>query len=107
MKKIYENIDFTQVGLFQTILESEGISTMIKNYDTFATAGLLLAPGCSPELWILDDEMFEHAQQLLENYDRTSPQSGSTWTCFTCNNAVDSNYQTCWHCSVLRPNTKE
>ena len=66
MKKIYENIDFTRVGYLQSILESEGISTHLKNAGTSALSGLVAAGHCYPELWVLDDAQYDKAIGILK-----------------------------------------
>ncbi|BDS07398.1 hypothetical protein NT6N_24380 [Oceaniferula spumae] len=103
MRKIFESIDFARVGLLQSILESEGIGTLVKNYDLAATAGVIAASDCYPELWIIDEAKFEQAERIIESYNSPAPESGSTWICFTCKNEVDSNFDACWNCSVPRP----
>lgn len=66
MRKIYENIDFTMVGYFQSILEAEGISTEIRNYSTSSLAGVIATGDCYPELWVVDDETYDAAVEILK-----------------------------------------
>jgi len=68
MKKIYEHIDFTMVGLYQSLLESEGITTDIRNYGTSSLSGLIAVGQCYPELWVVNDEDFDKAYELLRRY---------------------------------------
>lgn len=65
MKKIYESIDFTKVGYYQSILESEGIPTELRNEGTSALAGLIAMGQCYPELWVVEDEDYDRALELL------------------------------------------
>lgn len=66
MKKIYENIDFTRVGYLQSILESAGIATLLKNAGTSSLSGLTAVGQCYPELWIVDDSDYDEAVAVLQ-----------------------------------------
>ena len=66
MKKIYENIDFTRVGYLQSILESAGIATLLKNAATSSLSGLIAAGQCYPELWIMNDSEYDDAIAMLQ-----------------------------------------
>jgi hypothetical protein len=65
MKKIYESIDFTMVGYYQSILEAEGIATEIRNYYTSSLTGVVATGKCNPELWIVDDSDYDKAADIL------------------------------------------
>ncbi len=65
MKKIYENIDFTRVGYLQSILESAGIATLVKNEGPSSLSGLIAVGQCYPELWIVDEDRYDEAMAVL------------------------------------------
>jgi len=77
MKKVYEHIDFTMVGLYQSLLESEGITTDIRNYGASSLSGLVAIGQCYPELWVVEDEDYDKAVELL-NRQKTSQASDYT-----------------------------
>ena len=55
MRKVYESPAFEKVGHFQSILESVGIATLIKNEALNEALGAFSAAGDYPELWVMDD----------------------------------------------------
>ena len=103
MKKIFENIDYIQVGLRQSILASEGVETLVKNYELSATAGVIAPSDCFPELWIVEDSDFERAVEVLNSYNSSSPVTEASWVCSKCGSSVDGNFGACWNCSTPRP----
>ncbi|GAA5483492.1 DUF2007 domain-containing protein [Haloferula sargassicola] len=104
MKKVYDNIEFARVGHFQSILESEGIATLLKNEAMSSvfrgSAGLY---DLAPELWAVNDDDYERAAALLEPLLEDEPPAGSPWICPTCGEDVSGNFDECWNCQTRRP----
>lgn len=74
MRKIYEDHRYERVGHFQSILESEGIATLIKNEAidhveaSFPNDLIDL-----PELWVVDGHDYDRAIGILKPlYDNLS-----------------------------------
>ena len=67
MKKVYENIDFTMVGYYQSLLEGEGINTDVRNSSSSALTGLIGGGQCYPELWVVNDHDFDQACHIICN----------------------------------------
>ena len=66
MRKVYEHIDFARVGHFQSILETAGIGTHIKNLGAAAASGEIPFVQCYPELWVADDQDYDRALEVLQ-----------------------------------------
>ena len=103
MKKVYENMEYTRVGYFQSILEGEGIRTTIKNYGASTAMGELPFTEVFPELWVLDDQDFERAAKLIRDEldEPPKPKTGE-WTCSKCGSVVDAGYSECWKCGASK-----
>ena len=74
MKKIYEDHRYERVGHFQSILESAGIATLIKNESLDQTQASFPNDLIDlPELWVLEDGDFDRALEILKPlYDNLS-----------------------------------
>lgn len=65
MRKIYESHEQERVGHFQSILESAGILTLIKNDCQAAAEGTFPGDPFTPELWVMNDEDYDEAIKIL------------------------------------------
>ena len=103
MKKVYENMEYTRVGYFQSILEAEGIRTTVQNYGVSTAMGELPFTEVFPELWVLDDQDCERALRLIrkELEEPPKPKIGE-WTCSKCGSTVDAGYMECWKCGASK-----
>jgi len=65
MIKVFEDFDIALVGLYESVLQAEGIATFMKN--RFLTAGMGEIPFVEavPQLWVLNDADGERAVALL------------------------------------------
>lgn len=97
MKKIFSSQDVTLVSLHQSILETNGIRTFLKNYYLTGGIGDIPANAVLPELWIYDDEQYDLANSLL-----TKPIE-SPWTC-RCGERIAGQFAQCWKCGTVRQN---
>lgn len=71
MRMVFKSHRQERVGLYQSILESEGMPTLIKNEFSAATAGTYLTDPETPELWVLNDDDYANALELLKPYEST------------------------------------
>jgi hypothetical protein len=105
MRKIYENVEFTQVGYFQSILEEAGIPSFLKNLGASAGMGEIPFIEVFPELWVVNDEDYERAIEVLEPYyqPQAEPVNAPNWSCPSCGVEVEGNFEECWKCGSSRP----
>ena len=99
MRKIYENLDFTIVGHFQSILEENGIGTLVKNLGSSSVMGEVPFTHAYPELWIADDADFAEALKILEPYYRAMKETRPEWEC-ECGETIAGSYGACWNCGA-------
>ncbi len=103
--KVYENIDFSRVGHFQSILESRGIKTEIRNEGGSGVAGEVPFTQVYPELWVFSNADEKPAREIIARYRRENPAEppGPAWTCANCGESVDGEFAECWNCSQPAP----
>ncbi|MBK1827140.1 DUF2007 domain-containing protein [Haloferula rosea] len=94
------------VGHFQSILESEGIRTEVRNEGGSSLAGEVPFTQVFPELWVIEPEDTERAKQLIETYLAEDSRSSATlkpWTCPNCAETVTAELAECWNCGTPFP----
>ncbi|MGA9573845.1 MAG: DUF2007 domain-containing protein [Lysobacterales bacterium] len=108
MIKIFEDFDIALVGHYQSVLESQGIATFMKNQFGTSGAGELPFLEVVPQLWVLNEADAERAQALIaELHDFTSNEQAQAWKCPVCGTPLEAAFTHCWKCSASRPATME
>ncbi|HKL27352.1 MAG TPA: DUF2007 domain-containing protein [Desulfuromonadales bacterium] len=93
----------SQAGLLKELLEREGIHCLIRNDQLFSAMGEIPFLECLPELWIVDNEVYPRARQLLKNWLHEEEQAGKeTWRCPRCGERHEGQFGACWQCGELR-----
>lgn len=103
MLKVFEDFDITLVGHYQSVLESNGIPTYIKNQFGTSGAGELPFIEVIPQLWVLNEADSSRALALIKELH--GPQNGEAatpWQCPECNIPQEAVFTHCWNCSKAR-----
>ena len=104
MIKVFEDFDITLVGHYQSVLESQGIATFMKNQFGTSGAGELPFVEVIPQLWVLNDADAGRAGTLIkELHDSTGREQMQAWECPVCGTPLEAAFTQCWKCSTLRP----
>jgi hypothetical protein len=72
MKPLFSSSNSAEIGLIRSRLQAAGIDCELRNEHLFAAL-----PGAPfyPELWILNDENFDEAAELLRIWHETPAKS--------------------------------
>jgi len=105
MKKVYESINFHQVGFRQSILQEAGIECSIRNEGGAGLSGEVPFTEVYPELWVNDDGDEARALELLaaQSGAQAAALDSPDWTCPQCGETVPGNFETCWNCGGEPP----
>lgn len=104
MKKIYDNLQpLTLVGHFKSLLEEAGIPVHIKNENSHVAMGEVPQIEIAPELWVINDEDYDKAKAILDDYRSQSPADSAPWKCPKCEETIDSTFGQCWKCETPHP----
>lgn len=103
MIKVFEDFDIMLVGHYQSVLESHGIETFMKNQFGTSGAGELPFVEVIPQLWVLNESDAERAKTLIQELDGTSNLPMQAWDCPACGTAQEAAFTHCWKCSAQRP----
>ena len=101
MIKVYENFDFSRVGQMQSLLESHGIGTFIKNQYGSSVMGEIPFVEVIPQLFVLKESDVVRAQELLL-LDLPAESVGEDWVCPECGVEVEAAFGQCWKCGMGR-----
>ena len=111
MKELFRELDFTKVGYYQSILESQGIKTFIKNRDLAGLAGeAAIMPDVWPALCVVEDEDYERAmQEIRDNINHNAERVDIEVNCPACNEENPGNFDLCWSCgaTISEPAVKD
>ena len=99
MTELFRNRDKATVGHFQSLLESEGIQTFVRNQELASTA-LPLAE-FTPALCVVNDEDTERAVEMIRGYLEAKPAEASAdLVCPQCGETCPGNFANCWSCDA-------
>ena len=101
MIKVFESFDFSRVGQMQSLLESHGIKTYIRNQFGSSVMGEVPFVEVVPQLFVLEEKDFLKAQEILK-LDLPVESTEEDWICSGCGTDVEGNFSRCWKCGVER-----
>lgn len=101
MKLVYTHENRFLVGNAHNILEQAGIRVVWKNEFSSSAIGEVSPFDTWPELWVLNDDDYEHATHVITN--ALSAPSAAEWTCALCNEKNDAAFELCWNCQTEKP----
>jgi len=99
MIKVFEDFDFSRVGQLQSLLDSHGIKTFIKNEYGSSVVGELPFVEVIPQLFVLEEKDLERAKEIL-NLDIPQDNKAEDWICPECGVDVEGNFSRCWKCGM-------
>jgi hypothetical protein len=87
------------------LLGEAGIPCMIRNEHLAMALGELAPSDCSPEVWILNDEDYPRAKEIVEALRNAKVETHAAWICPGCGEAIEGQFTSCWNCGSERPPT--
>ena len=87
--------------MFKSLLEEAGIPCMIRNQYLSVAAGEV--PFVPPELWILNDEDYSRAKEIVDAWRDAKVETHEPWVCPACGETIEGQFTSCWNCAKERP----
>ncbi|RBP46263.1 putative signal transducing protein [Roseimicrobium gellanilyticum] len=101
MKELFRERDFTRVGLYRNMLETEGIPAVVLNENVETMTTMVPIPDFFPALCVVNDEDYERAVEVLEQNSVTDARLGQQQrVCPACQERSPGNFETCWSCGA-------
>jgi len=86
--------------MFKSLLEDVGIPSMIRHEYLSVAAGEV--PFVPPELWILNDEDYPRAKEIVEAVRTAKIETREAWVCPDCAEPIEGQFTSCWKCGRER-----
>jgi rubrerythrin len=102
MIKLFVSQSLIEVETRKEVLEQAGILCTVKNQQGSSLAGEVPFAEVFPELWVIHDEDYPKAKELLEEWTKGATAGGSSWTCTRCGEHHTGKFSTCWKCGQDR-----
>ena len=101
MKKLYVTQNRVVLYLLQTKLQEIGIHSYMKN-ENAPLAGEIPSIVAWPELWIIDDEHYPAAQELVQKELSQIAKVTDDWICQHCHEQIEGQFVLCWKCGTSK-----
>lgn len=88
--------------IIKGLLDEANIPSMIRNEHLAMALGELAPSDCSPEVWILNDEDYARAKQIVDELRASNVQTNEPWVCPVCGEAIEGQFTSCWNCGKER-----
>ena len=100
MKKVFSSDNRLQIQQIKDLLDSYNIPCFIKNEYAIGAIGELGPFDAAPEVWLTDNEWYQRASQLIEEFESDNQKPGSPWICQQCHEENDASFEICWQCGT-------
>ena len=97
MKLLYSTSDIRAVGMVRSSLDEAGIAYDVRN-ETMPYPGAIFYP----EVWVVEDSEFERACELRDAVTKVPTAPKSSWTCPSCGEQLEGQFESCWKCGANR-----
>lgn len=86
--------------MFKSLLDDAGIPCLIRNKYLSVAAGEV--PFVPPELWVLNDEDYPRAKEIVDAWQTAKIETHVPWVCSHCGEAIEGQFTACWKCGRER-----
>ena len=102
MKELFRERDFTKVGYFQSVLEAEGIATIVRNKDlTMSGLTEIPIPEFFPALCVMDEGDYPRAMEIIRlHLTENAKDADLEIVCPACGETNPGNFDLCWSCGA-------
>jgi hypothetical protein len=97
VKRLTQAPNIAIASLWADLLNQAGITANVQRFFASSIAGEIPPDQAMPEVWILDEDQFAQARQLLDDL-RQAPQR--RWVCRSCQELVEGAFEQCWNCGA-------
>lgn len=107
MKRVYVARHPLEAHLVKGLLDAEGIEAFVRGEDLFGARGEVpVTSETCPSVWIVDDDLFEKAEEFVLAYSRgqvPARAKSRSWRCPRCDELLEPQFTECWQCGATRP----
>jgi hypothetical protein len=100
MKRLIQAPNTALAHLWAAQLKNAGFDVSVQREFAGGIAGEIPVDQALPEIWIMDEDLFTRARQVLADLQNL-PQR--RWHCPSCAELVEGPFEQCWNCGTDRP----
>ncbi len=106
MKKLCGSRNPADAHLIKGLLEAEGIEVKVLGEFLWGARGEIpVSYDTAPTIWLINDNDYDRAKELLEEYWRTrnnNIENEKDWICSKCGESNEALFTECWNCGTSR-----
>jgi len=103
MKRVFTgNAMSADQEIVKSLLDEAKIPCMVRNGDLSMALSELTPSDCAPEVWILNDEDYPRAREIVEALRNAKVETPDAWICPGCGEAIEGQFTSCWNCGSER-----
>jgi hypothetical protein len=100
MRRLTSAPNLALATLWADLLSHAGVPTTVQRAYASSIAGEIPPDQTLPELWVEDENQWQHARTLLDELRHPRPRH---WVCPSCQEIVDGPFEQCWNCGAAMP----
>lgn len=98
MRQVHTSPNVALINHLRSILESMGIACTVRGEFLSGAVGELPPVECWAELWIVDDDRYDDAMDVVRREGHGSRPMDRRWTCPGCGETIEPTFSECWNC---------
>ncbi|MGE9295178.1 MAG: DUF7577 domain-containing protein [Puniceicoccales bacterium] len=98
--EVFRDIDSARVGLYDGLLRSEGIKTLLRNWNAVSMTTEIPIPVMYPNICVFSREDCAKAKEIIDQAQSESPSDGPDWQCPACGSMNEATFAECWSCQA-------
>ncbi len=100
MKRLIQAPNAALAHLWTAQLRGAGFDVSVQREFAGGIAGEIPVDQALPEIWIMDNDQFDRARQVLRDLQNLPHRR---WHCPRCAELVEGPFEQCWNCGTDRP----
>lgn len=100
MKRLKPAPNLFIATLWADLLKQAGVAVTVLRANASSLAGEIPPDQAVPEVWVLDENDYQRANDLLEELTHAKHQH---WRCSGCGETIDGPFEQCWSCGAFKP----
>ena len=87
-----------EIQVLKSGLEEAGMPCIIRNENLAIARGEIPFLECFTELWVLNDDDYPKAIELVTSWREAKSPAAGSWVCPGCQETLEGQFTSCWQC---------
>lgn len=103
MTRVFSHPDPAITHLVLNRLQQEGVDAVVQGQAVGRGMGEVPPIAAWSEVWVADGASLVDVQTVLAEVADGSASIAEPWTCLTCDEVVEGQFNVCWACGTVAP----